>query len=182
LNIKSRSLEQYDEDDCKFKSITTRYETDSYWENSVLKFESVPVYEVKASCEGEGERWNATLFFTLRKLKEGGKPFFTLNYEHYTDNEVPKKYYTKFRFCKKTEPDCNNSLVFEADRVNILENGEGRGFCRYAKVNNVWDPKQVPATKTEGAVVTIVDAVCPTGVKRFELSDSKGSVYVRELR
>ena len=65
LIINSDSVEQYYEDGCKFKSITTRYGTEHQYEQHgppVLRKNRVPVYEVKADCSGEGMFWKATLF------------------------------------------------------------------------------------------------------------------------
>jgi hypothetical protein len=114
LIIKSDSVEQYYEDGCKFKSITTRYGTEYQYEQHgppVLRKKRVPVYEVKADCSGEGMFWKATLFFQL------DDEYGTLNYRHYPDNEVPAIYHNhSFNFSKPNEPKCERTLTFEKDR------------------------------------------------------------------
>jgi hypothetical protein len=176
IQIEPNRLIEAEEDTCEFKSITTRYETNSWVEGTKLVTKRNPVYEVKASCAGEGDRWNTTDFFYFDSLSRH------LNIKSYLDNELPAEYQTTFDFCSNNKSNCGQKLVFKKDRVDlIVNNGEGAGFCRYTLVTNVWDNKHVTATKSMGGVVTHVTALCPQGVKRFRLFQSKGSVYVREV-
>jgi len=179
--VKPNAIEGW-EFGCDFSSpIATRVGKlyDSYG-----RYKAFNVYEVKAKCGGEGETYNATLYFD--HLGDG-----KLEFRAFADNELPESFVDK-SMCKFDEKryaetdagyDCERgvSLRFERDRYTISDrNGESVAFCRYSSVKTVWDPELYVATKLYGGHVTYVTAQCPRGQKTLKMFSTKGTIYVED--
>jgi hypothetical protein len=189
MTVKPNSVE-YWEDGCNFTSIATRTATGQYYDKSKLRSETYKVYEVRAKCVGEGDKWNSTLFFTY---------FGHGRLQHYSfiDNELPfdtktdddGKEVDSRTFCQAEDDgyyvqgNCDGKgiqISFEKDRYNIVVNGEGRGFCRFTDIKTVWDPNLGVATKSQGGPVTFITSKCPKGVTQLATFESKGSVFLMD--
>jgi hypothetical protein len=175
-----RNETEYWESGCKFTSVTTRFQT--LWESGYQRSKQYKLFEVKARCAGEGEWWNATLYFDL--LYDG-----TLEHKMFNDNELPDEFVDK-TVCKtgpKLYVDSDGGgcdgirLIFERDRYRITDrNGEGVGFCRYASVKTVWNDKLGVATKLQGGTITYLTAQCGSTQKLLAIWEAKGTIYVED--
>jgi hypothetical protein len=178
--VKQGSVELFEEDTCKFTSITTRTSMGGGYENDgVLRWKSYKVYKAKAKCSGEGSVWGETMFFSYYPG--------SLTIERFTDNELPLEKDDDKVFCKDkvdgkrywNSGECDGiSLRFDRDRYTITKGGEEIGFCRLTSVKTVWDSKAVPATKSLGAPVQHITAQCANVTKTLVLFNTKGSWYL----
>jgi len=199
---------EYWEEGCTFTSITPRVQT-TYFYNNRGKQETqyYKVFEVKAKCGGEGDSWNSTLFLSI--LGDGGLEHQSfvdneLPSDLFIDDTAstggegdshPYHPNPAKSFCSETyngrttyfaTDECdigkNVRLDLGKDRYTIAYGNEGRGFCRYSSIRTVWDPQQVPATKTQGGPVHYITATCPKGTMNLRLENSKGSWYLEEVK
>jgi hypothetical protein len=198
MTLRPNSIE-YWEEGCNFTSITPRKSTSWWWgDDHKQKFEHYTTYEIKSKCMGMEEHWNTTIWLTY--WPDGGR----MEHISYVDNELPFDTNQKTReFCQQPadaygptsywqlgeveftkRQDCESKVIlkFEKDRYIIERDGEQRGFCRFATINTVWDPKLGVTTKGLGGPVTYITSQCPLGKTTLKVFWSKGSMYMQDVK